>query len=261
MGVIIFNGVSSEQYGIVVESYPDYETPEKDYELTHVPGRNGDVIIDKGSYKNSNRTYYIAAGSANGNFVNIANNIASWLLPNKGYCRLEDSYEPSYYRIAMYKDSGVITNVLNNAGRISINFYCKPQRFLKSGDIPITISNSLVDSNGTHVLDSDNNMINDSYYPSFPTLFNPTLYTSLPIIKVYGDSGTVTIGSNTISISHIDDYITIDSETQDTYKGSVNCNSHIVLSHDFPVLEPGINNISFTGSISKVEVVPKWWTI
>ena len=41
MGVIIYNGVSSEEFAIQVEHPPGYETPEKDYEVTHIPGRNG----------------------------------------------------------------------------------------------------------------------------------------------------------------------------------------------------------------------------
>ena len=36
MGVIIYNGVSSEEFAIQVEHPPGYETPEKDYEITHI---------------------------------------------------------------------------------------------------------------------------------------------------------------------------------------------------------------------------------
>lgn len=46
MGVITFNGIASDKLGIQVEHPPGYETPKKDYEIVHVPGRNGDVYID-----------------------------------------------------------------------------------------------------------------------------------------------------------------------------------------------------------------------
>ena len=59
MGVIIYNGISSEEFAIQVEHPPGYETPEKDYEVTHIPGRNGDIYVDKGSYKNASRSYDI----------------------------------------------------------------------------------------------------------------------------------------------------------------------------------------------------------
>ena len=62
MGVITFNGIASDKLDIQVEHPPGYETPKKDYEIVHVPGRNGDVYIDKGSYQNVSRTYDIAMG-------------------------------------------------------------------------------------------------------------------------------------------------------------------------------------------------------
>ena len=60
MGVIYYNGKSSEEFGIVVETTPNYEIPERDYEILSIPGRNGDVVIDKGNYKNVERSYNIA---------------------------------------------------------------------------------------------------------------------------------------------------------------------------------------------------------
>ena len=54
----------------------------------------------------------------------------------------------------------------------------------------------------------------------------------------------------------------IDSELQDVYSGSVNLNSLFVLNgEDFPKFEPGNNPISFSGGITMLEVIPKWWTI
>ena len=44
MGVIVFNGVSSADYGIVVEHFPDTSMPQRDYGKTHVTGRNGDIV-------------------------------------------------------------------------------------------------------------------------------------------------------------------------------------------------------------------------
>ena len=48
MGVIIYNGVSSEEFSIQVEHPPGYETPEKDYEVTHIPGEMGIFMLIKG---------------------------------------------------------------------------------------------------------------------------------------------------------------------------------------------------------------------
>jgi phage-related protein len=237
MGVIIFNDISSRDYDIQVEKLPDYETPEKDYDIIHVPGRNGDVIIDKGSYKNTRRRYQLSVGSLTKDFVSMANAISEWLHSASGYARLEDSYEPEYYRMAMYKDSGLIENLLGSAGRTSIAFNCKPQRFLKSGDESTVFSEA-------------------------GTIFNPTGFKSFPTIIINGNgAGVLRIGIYTVSVSSIDTSVTINSDIQDAYNGMENRNSTITLNNGFPKLVPGENNISFSGGITSVEVIPKWWTL
>lgn len=237
MGVIIFNDISSRDYDIQVEKLPDYEIPEKDYDIIHVPGRNGDVIIDKGSYKNTLRRYQLSVGSLTKDFVSMANAISEWLHSASGYARLEDSYEPEYYRMAIYKDSGLIENLLGSAGRTSIAFNCKPQRFLKSGDESTVFSEA-------------------------GTIFNPTGFKSSPIIIINGNgAGVLRIGIYTVSVSSIDTSVTINSDIQDAYNGMENRNSTITLNNGFPKLVPGENNISFSGGITSVEVIPKWWTL
>lgn len=240
MGVIIFNGISSVDRDIFVETPPAYELPEKDYETIHVPGRNGDIFVDKGSYKNVKREYSIAACSFDeryDNFLYSATQISSWLHSAAGYARLEDSYEPDYYRLASFCDSGNIENIFGRAGKATIEFDCAPQRFLKFGERTFSFSAS-------------------------GSIFNPTIQKAKPIITVYGDGdGALTIGAYSVSISSISESITINSEIGDAYKGSTNLNSSVTLSNDFPVLVPGTNNISFSGGITSVSIVPKWWTL
>lgn len=73
--------------------------------------------------------------------------------------------------------------------------------------------------------------------------------------------GNLRIGDYVITISNISSYLTIDSELQDAYKGTTNCNSLVTLSNGFPKLIKGENEISFSGGITSVEVIPKWWTL
>lgn len=237
MGVITFNGIASDKLGIQVEHPPGYETPKKDYEIVHVPGRNGDVYIDKGSYQNISRTYDIAVGSVGGDFTTLANKISEWLYAPIGYARLEDTYEPDYYRLASYSDTMDVKNILKQAGRVTISFDCKPQRFLKSGEQTIKLT-------------------------AKGTLTNPTKFDALPTITVKGSGkGVLQIGNYTITISEINSSITIDCELQDAYNGTANRNSSVTLNNGFPKLIPGSNAISFSGGITSVEVIPKWWTL
>lgn len=239
MGVIIFNGLSSADYGIQVWQPPTYTIPERDYDTIHIPGRDGDLVLDKHSYKNTTRKYVVSFGSIDKeNYTELANGLSEWLHSCSGYARLEDSYEPEYYRLAMYRESLDIMNAYHKAGQATITFNCKPQRYLKSGERVIKFTES-------------------------GRLDNPTSFASRPIIKVYGNGdGVLNIGGYTVTISSIEDYIVIDSELMDAYKDNANCNSRIVLNNkNFPRLTKGRNDISFTGAITAVEVQPKWWTI
>jgi len=238
MGVIIFNGVSSADYDIQVENPPGYDTPEKDYEIIHIPGRNGDLAIDDGSYKNVVRQYNIAVGSTRKHYAMLANSISKWINSTSGYVRLEDSYEPDYYRLALYREGRSLSNIRGQAGRTVINFDCKPQRFLKSGDTSVTV------------------------VTSGQKLVNPTGFVALPTITVYGSGAAILgIGGYNITISEIDVSLTINSDIQDVYKEAVNKNDTVTLTSGFPVLSSGENEISFTSGITSVVIVPKWWTL
>lgn len=246
MGNVIFNGVSSLDYGIQVEHPPAYHIPAKDYEVVHIPGRNGDIVIDKGSYQNVTREYEIAIGNIEEDFTSMANRIAEWVSSADGYARLEDTYEPDYYRLAYYDEEATIENILQHAGRVTVNFKCKPQRYLKSGEQTITVTKS------------------NSY------ILNPTLFPSKPIIKIFGSSasGTLTVGGIPITFdlskddSKLIDYLVIDCERQDAYYDTnKNGNSRITIPNGFPELKKGTTIIKWDKAITKVEVIPKWWTI
>ena len=234
MGIIIFNNKSSADCRIQVAHPPGYAYPERDYTVTHIPGRNGDIIQDNGCYKNVERTYEVSFDAPNEDFATYANAVSAWLHSTTGYARLEDSYEPNYYRMATYQESNIFENLYNQAGTATIVFECKPQRFLKTGDNTIAIQNSL-------------------------TIMNPTGFEAYPLFKVTGTSGVLTVNGNSITFASIDDFVMLDCELQDAYKENINKNSTI--SGTFPVLKPGSNAISWTGGISSVTMKPRWWTI
>ena len=234
MGVIIFNNKSSADCRIQVAHPPGYAYPERDYTITHIPGRNGDIIQDNGCYKNVERTYEVSFDAPNEDFATYANAVSAWLHSTTGYARLEDSYEPNYYRMATYQESNIFENLYNKAGTATIVFECKPQRFLKTGDNTIAIQNSL-------------------------TIMNPTGFEAYPLFKVTGTSGVLTVNGNSITFSSIDNFVMLDCELQDAYKERINKNSTI--SGTFPVLKPGSNTIRWTGGISSVTMKPRWWTI
>lgn len=239
MGVVIFNGVSSQDYGILVEHPPGYRTPARDYEAVHIPGRNGDLIIDSGSYQNVDRSYELAVGDPRKGFTAMANMLSEWVNSVSGYARLEDSYEPEYYRMAVFQNELDIENILGHAGRVTVDFNCKPQRFLKSGEEPVSFSD-----------------------PGY--LRNPTGFASLPVIKAYG-TGLVDMYINgaRVRIDGVKQHVVLDSDIQEVYEDDANLNANVFLEKGFPALLPGDNYISWRveNMVSKVEVIPRWWTL
>ena len=52
----------------------------------------------------------------------------------------------------------------------------------------------------------------------------------------------------------------LNCETHNAYNASGFCNETI-LSDDFPELPEGKTQITWTGGITAVEVIPRWWTL
>jgi len=242
-----FNGVSTEELGVVIQNTPSYSYPERDMETTHIPGRNGDIVIDNNCYKNVARQYNLAKGYfQTKGFSPNANTLVSWLTSSKGkYCRLEDDYDPEVYRLAMYNEGASITNFFDEALSAVVSFNCKPQRFLKSGEFPV------------------------KYTGNKAIINNPTAYDSLPKIKMENIPDDMRVymltildkdGNETssISFSNIDnEYFYIDSEKQNCYDNENDINEKIGLNgNDFPVLKPQENTLKIAsykdtiGSIS-----------
>lgn len=237
MGVIIWAGVPSTSVGVVVERYPAQPGPSRRIDTIQVPGRNGDLVIDQGAWDNYGQDYEVYFRAGAGRTPEAARIVRAWLMRPQGYQRLEDSYDPDFYRMAYYQGPADIENAANLFGRMTITYTCKPQRWRKDGEQTITLT-------------------------APKTLYND-LFTALPKIRVYGSgAGTFYIGDQWAEISDIDGYVDIDSELQDAYKDTVNKNATLTLKDQtFPALEAGENSIRWDGGITRMEIIPRWWTI
>lgn len=228
-----FDGKSCRDFGIYVSGSGTYNAPELDVTTYEIPGKNGDLVISNGRYKNIIVPY---PAFIRNDFRHNAERARAWLLSPRGYRRLSDDYHPHEFRLARF--AGPIDfdmRFMNRSGECTLNFDCKPQRFLTSGEEKRTFSAS-------------------------SSLWNDTLFDAKPLITVYGSgSGQITIGDTTVSFSDIADYVVLDCEIQDAYKGTLNKNS--TMTGSFPVLHPGNNIVSFSGGVTKIEIIPRWWTL
>ncbi|HUM61128.1 MAG TPA: phage tail protein, partial [Clostridia bacterium] len=89
---------------------------------------------------------------------------------------------------------------------------------------------------------------------------NPGSVYAEPILTVYG-SGDITlmVGTTIVELENISGSIVLDCALQEAYLGSTLMNEH--MTGEFPVLKPGANAISWTGTVTKVVVKPNWRSI
>lgn len=236
MHFLSFAGQKSLDYGVRISGEGTYNRPERKYSVHEVEGRNGDLIIDEDSFKNIEITYPAFVVQ---DMPERVQNFANYMSSFKGYQRLENTYEPDTFRLAQYKSGLEVTTsgYMNREGKFNIKFNCKPQRFLKSGEIAITFT-------------EDGN------------IWNRTNFEAQPLIRVYGTgAGTVGIGPYLITISEIDEYVDIDCELMDAFKGTINCNKNVAFNADSFKIPTGVNGVNFTGLITSVIVTPRYFII
>ena len=249
----IFDGEDSRDYGLYISGHKTFDSPERNYKFTSVSGKSGDLAQDLGTFKNVELTYQNAfinpadLHEEDEDFNSAFSELKNILLSKSGYCRLEDSYHPDEFRMAVFRKA--ITPTLSEAndfGVFDLIFDCKPQRFLKSGENPLSYTPS---TQGGSISSS---------------ITNPTLMDAKPLIRVYGtfESGTVSIGQYSFTIISSTVYTDIDCETMDCYRGANNRNNIVSFTgHKFPKLVPGVNNIIATSGITRIEITPRWFTI
>lgn len=136
----IFDGKNSLDYGLYMASDPNAIHPARRGELFPIPGRNGSIVREDGSYDTYTVTYDVLFDSKDkaSDVYAHALEVAAWLLGSRGFCRLEDSYEPEYFRLARCAAQMSVENRLARFGRAQIPFEVQPQRYLKSGETPIS---------------------------------------------------------------------------------------------------------------------------
>lgn len=236
-----FGNVNSLDYGVLLAGDGTFNAPRRDVETVEIPGRNGELLIDRGRYDNITVEYtsYIYAENLE-TFRTKLNNFRNALSSQIGYQMLTDTFHPDEYRLGTFINGFEAEPIhYNTLAEVKLSFDCKPQRFLLSGDTEITVAS------GT-------------------TLTNPTLFAALPLIRVEG-TGALTIGNQNITITGTSSQIIyIDCELMDAYTLSggaiVSANDKIDLNEAaFPTLS-GETAISFTG-LASVKITPRWWRL
>ena len=228
------DGIDAQSAGIYLQKPIVFSEAVPNIESKTIPGRNGDLIFETGSYKN--RSGSASCFCLQEDVETAVSSAGRFLMRKKGYRRLETSDDPDHYWMARVENSPQIAMRLRTLAPFEISFDCKPQRFVKSGE--------------NAVVSTSNGSISNQYGQ-----------TALPLITLYGNgTGTLTIGSCVVEVKSLDGVLYLDSDTQNAYNDDGNQNMNIN-APTFPTLPDGETQIAFSGGIERVEIVPRWWEL
>ncbi len=223
-----WNGKSCTDYGIYVTEMPPLTVPAERVTFINVPGKPGSLTVPEG--EDVYDDIILTATCVVRDPARIPE-IAAWL---KGSGTVTFANRDGGFYYARIVNQIPFEKLLrgNPHRSFAVNFRCKPFWYtLKAEEITLTNSTSV--------------------------LSNPGSVASEPVITITG-SGEITLMVNgtIIELSGIDGSITLDTPLMEAYSGTTSMNH--CMSGDFPVLQPGVNAISWSGDVSSVTIQPNW---
>ena len=221
-----FNGVNSSTFGVYISGSGRLTVPEKAYDFAEIPGRHGDLIVNRAARVMNDEIVYpafICPFNDSGvmrSYTEMVSRLRAWLLSVKGYAKLTDTYDTSHYRMAAFAGSIEFDSLADlTAGNFEIPFNCKPQRY--------------------H--DDDEGAFSLAVGATKTVSLTGYLF-SEPLIAVTG-TGAFTVNGKTITVTTNDltAPIYIDGRLMDCYDANgVNANRFVKFSdYEFPVIQNG----------------------
>lgn len=224
MQTVTYNGVSvATKGGIVLEVSPPVRAARR-VESVVVPGRDGVLHIDDGSYAPVKKTVRIGV-----NAPDSIDGICAWCA-RAGV--LQTSYEPGVAYKAVQAAEIEWERISRRLYQAEIVFECEPYRYVYPAAADI-------------VLTEPGNVTNHGTAHAAP----------LYVVEGSGDIA-LTVGGRIVALTGITAGITLDSDMGVAYTGTTNMSAHV--SGEFPALLPGVNAISWVGSVTSVTITPRW---
>ncbi len=224
MSTLSFNGTASTAYtSLIVTDLGRRQRGQEQIDTYAIPERSGALHVLSGVYNSYTREMTLSIKNKTERAA-----IASWL---KGSGKLITSDDANGYFNAVVTGFDV-SRVSRKFDEYRVAFEVEPYFYLDSGVAVVT------------------------YTTKPQTLVNPGTASANPYIKITGSGAvTLTVNSTVINLT-IDTYIEIDTELLLCYKGTENAGASMV--GEFPKLAVGANSITWTGTVTKVEITPRW---
>ena len=231
----IFRGIDSRDIGVVVEDMFDVHRPKRNVQAIQVPGRDGRLTQDDGTYDT-----YTISGKVNC-FGAPLSDVYAWL-SGSGDLILGDEPTRSIRASATARIKNTRFRCDGCYDSLQVSFDCQPFRYHVeqtegANDIPLTSSPA--------------------------TVSNPGTYKSAPRIKITGTGTAVlTIGTQIVEVDDLGGGVILDSELGECFNlDETQLKNSVVtlMDEDFPTLQPGANIISWTGTgVTGITVTPRW---
>lgn len=224
LGDVIFNSRHSLDLNLKLKSYPSIPQSTEEYEEIEIEGRNGTLILNKGTYKNKQITF---------NFTRLSDSFLDfddvyYWLNNINDKRLIWGRRDRCYIVKkiVYGD---IQQEYETIGNFDVTFMCEP--FLED----LESTKQKIIGNGFNIF----------YLGTAP---------GDSIIKVGGNGNIqIAINSEAMTIKNVNEYVEIDSKLLQVRNKNGTSKDMDTLG-DFPVLKNGLNIISYSGNIYKLEI-------
>lgn len=237
-------GVSLNLPGVYIYPYNDMRIPGRNVDMVSIPGRVGDVAADTGAFDNVLVDYTVVITDDLTDTLRALNTILFLQSDSGGYRTLTDSRFSDEYRMAVAKTS-LTPHVSGELGKYRLTINCKPQRYLNSGNNPITYT-------ATATLTAD--------------------YRGRPIIKATATNASAKmefqINDTKITVSPCGySVVYFDCEARTAYNGTVSLTKYVLiqtgsnLNADYPELLPGGNSIRLLTNCSQLQITPRWWCV
>lgn len=223
------NKNSYDDFKIYITERPNIPSPKRRVTTVNIPGKNSSLRYDENTYEDI--TILVKCSFKDNNTADKADEIKGWLI-GAGETELVFSFQPGKKYIAQVVNSIDFTQVFHIFSEFPIVFNCRPFKY--------SVDNSSITIN------------------SAGKITNPGTIYSEPIIKVYGSGDiSLSIGSQIVQLIGVENYVIMDTTIQDCYDENGN-NLNDKMNSEFPVLNVGDNNISWTGTVNKLEITPNW---
>ena len=229
-----WNGAAASSKGVIVTALPPIQTAGKRDETHMIPYRSGRLHIQDGAYEEIVKAVSVYLPYEQGGAVTALKTLRAWLT---GSGTVLFSNEPGReYRARIVSEISWGEWVNGYEDRTAqILFECEPFAYhTGASDITLTAAGAVS---------------------------NPGTAEARPLIAVTG-SGDITLmtGGEIITLTGLSGTVYLDSAAEECYalSNGARVSKNAMMSGEFPSLSPGVNQIAWTGTVTKLLITPRW---